>query len=86
MPINFDDTTIEQLEREFLGFPAERQAKLDSLAAMVFVNLHMVGLAHVDLPSTVPQLKSRETAKLRLLASTLEAVFGMTASYTGKPT
>lgn len=76
MPINFDNS-LDQLEAKFSSLPSPRQAKLDALAAMLFVNLHMVGLAHSDLPYVVTQLKRKELAKLRLLASTMEAVFGM---------
>lgn len=81
MPIEFNDGALSQLETEFAGFSLGRQAEIDALAAQVFVQLHMVGLAHGDLPSTVLELKRKEIAKLRLLASTLEAVFGMMANY-----
>ncbi len=81
MAINFDEATVEQLEKDFIGLSDERKAKIDALAAMLFVNLHMVGLAHSSLPKTVPSLERRELAKLRLLATTLEAVYGMTSVY-----
>lgn len=81
MPINFDEATVNQLEAEFTNMSAQRKAKIDALAAMLFVNLHMVDLAHSSLLGTVPQLQRKELAKLRLLATTLEAVFGMAANY-----
>lgn len=83
MPLNFDEAMVNQLQREFSQLTGERQARIDALAAMVFVNLHLVGLVSSDLPQTVPQLKSREVAKLRMLAMQLEAVYAMTTAYGG---
>lgn len=81
MPIDFSPQNVQQLDSEFAQFTEVRRAKIDALASMIFVNLHMVGLAHPSLPNTVPELQHVEIAKLRLLATTLEAVFGMTSLY-----
>lgn len=77
MPINFDGAALEQLEREFDLFTDERKNKIDALAAMVFVNLHMCQLAPDNLPQTVPELGRADIARLRMLATTLEAVYGV---------